>query len=150
MAAVLWVLNGPNLQFLGTREPEVYGRATLADAEALCRAEADAAGLALRFHQTDAEHEMVAWLHQARTGAAGLAINPAAFSYAGYAMLDALKMVDCPIVEVHLSNLHRRDEAWRTRSLVTPAATGSIAGLGIQGYALACRFLAARHRDGAR
>ena len=143
--AVLWVLNGPNLQWLGTREPEVYGRDTLADAEALCRAEADAAGLALRFHQTDAEPEMVGWLHEARVGAAGIAINPAAFSYAGYAMLDALKMCDCPIVEVHVSNLHRRAEAWRARSLVSPAATGTVSGLGIHGYALACRHLARLH-----
>jgi len=148
VTATLWVLNGPNLQFLGTREPDIYGRDTLDDAEALCRAEADAAGLPLRFHQTDAEHQMVAWLHEARVGAAGIVINPAAFSYAGYPMLDALKMCDCPIVEVHLSNLHRRAEAWRARSLVSPVATGIVSGLGIHGYALACRHIARLH--GAR
>lgn len=140
--STLFVLNGPNLAHLGLREPEVYGRATLADVERLCRAEADAAGLALRFHQTDAEHEMIGWLHEARVGAAGIVINPAAFSYAGYPILDALKMCDCPIVELHISNIHRRDEAWRANSILTRAVTGIVSGLGIHGYALACRHIA--------
>lgn len=142
---ILFVLNGPNLGLLGQREPEVYGRDTLADVERLCRAEAAAAGLALRFHQTDAEHEMVGWLHEARIGAAGIVINPAAFGYSGYAVLDALKMCDCAIVEVHISNLHRRSEAWRTRSLISPAVAGTISGLGVNGYALACRHVAGLH-----
>lgn len=148
--AVLWVLNGPNLSLLGVREPEIYGRDTLADVEAACRREADAAGLPLRFHQTDAEHVMVGWLHEARIGAAGIVINPAAFSYGGYAMLDALKMCDCPIVEVHISNIHRREEAWRARSLVTPAATGIISGLGVDGYPLAVRHVARLHERSKR
>ncbi|UAK24388.1 type II 3-dehydroquinate dehydratase [Sphingomonas nostoxanthinifaciens] len=138
----LFVLNGPNLDLLGQREPDIYGHQTLADVEVSCRAEADAAGLALRFHQTNAEHEMIGWLHEARVGAAGIVINPAAFSYAGYPILDALKMCDCPIVEVHISNIHRRDEAWRKDSLMTAAATGIISGLGIHGYALAVRHIA--------
>lgn len=140
--ATLFVLNGPNLDLLGQREPEVYGTTTLSDIETMCRAEADAAGLTLRFHQTNAEHEMIGWLHEARVGAAGIVINPAAFSYAGYPTLDALKMCDCPIVEVHISNIHRRDEAWRARSLMTAAVTGMVTGLGAHGYVLAVRHLA--------
>ena len=137
----VWVLNGPNLDLLGTREPEVYGRGTLADAEALCRAEADAAGLALHFHQTNAEHEMIAWLHEARVGAAGIVLNPAGFSYASYPILDALKMCDCPIVEVHISNIHARDESFRAHSLMSRPARGVITGLGAHGYVLAVRHL---------
>ncbi|WP_442679880.1 type II 3-dehydroquinate dehydratase [Sphingomonas sp. ASY06-1R] len=143
---VLFVLNGPNLEFLGEREPEVYGTTTLADIETMCRAEADAAGFDLRFHQTNAEHEMIGWIHEARKGAAGIVINPAAFSYAGYPILDALKMCDCPIVEVHISNIHRREEAWRANSLMSAAVTGLITGLGPQGYVLAVRYLAERKR----
>jgi len=137
----LFVLNGPNLGLLGQREPEIYGLATLADVEQLCRTEVAPANLALRFHQTESEAEMIGWAHEARVGAAGIVINPAAFSYSGYALLDALKMCDCPIVEVHISNLHRRDEEWRTRSLFSRAATGTISGLGVEGYALACRAI---------
>lgn len=141
--STIFVLNGPNLEFLGVREPEIYGRDTLGDVEAACRALADEAGLALRFHQSNAEHEMIGWVHEARTGAAGIVINPAAFSYAGYPLLDALKMCDCPIVEVHISNIHRREEKWRANSLITPAATGIISGLGVNGYALAVRHIIA-------
>ena len=142
MGGTVFVLNGPNLGLLGQREPDIYGHETLADVEAACRAEADAAGLGLRFHQTEAEHEMIGWLHEARIGAAGIVINPAAFSYAGYPILDALKMCDCPIVEVHISNIHRRDEKWRADSLMTKAATGIISGLGTHGYVLAVRHIA--------
>ena len=139
---VLFVLNGPNLEMLGEREPEIYGRTTLADIEAMCRAEADAAGIDLRFHQTNAEHEMIGWLHEARKSAAGIVINPAAFSYAGYPILDALKMCGCPIVEVHISNIHARDEKWRKDSLMSAAVTGMITGLGVHGYVLAVRHIA--------
>ena len=139
---MLFVLNGPNLDLLGEREPDVYGTTTLADIEALCRAEADAAGFDLRFHQTNAEHKMIGWLHEARKSAAGIVINPAAFSYAGYPILDALKMCDCPIVEVHISNIHARDEKWRKDSLMSAVATGMITGLGAHGYALAVRHIA--------
>lgn len=137
------VLNGPNLDFLGVREPEIYGRATLKDVERACRAELEGTGLGLVFRQTNAEHEMVAWLHAARTGAAGIVINPAAFSYAGYPVLDALKMCDCPIIEVHISSIHRREAEWRSRSLMTSAATGIVSGLGVNGYQLAVRHLVA-------
>ena len=148
MSGTILVLNGPNLNLLGDREPEIYGQATLADVEALCRAEAEAAGFALEFRQTNAEHEMVEWIQAARRGMAGIVINPAAFSYAGYPVLDAIKLVDCPVVEVHISNIHRREEAWRAHSLLTPAVTGIISGLGIAGYALAVRYLAGLARTG--
>ena len=137
----LFILNGPNLNLLGQREPEIYGRDTLADVEAACRAELEGSGLDLRFHQTNAEHEMVGWIQEARTGAAGIVLNPAAFSYAGYPVYDALKMCDCPIVEVHISNIHRREEEWRANSLMTKAATGLISGLGTHGYMLAVRHI---------
>lgn len=135
------ILNGPNLNLLGVREPAIYGHATLADVEAACRAEAQAAGLDILFHQSNAEHDLVGWLHQARVGAAGIIINPAAFSYAGYAILDALKMCECPIVEVHISNIHRREAEWRSRSIMTQVVTGIVSGLGVDGYALAVRHL---------
>ena len=138
---VVFVLNGPNLELLGEREPDIYGHATLADVETLCREEAAAFGLSLRFHQTNAEHEMIGWLHEARTGAAGIVINPAAFSYAAYPVLDALKMCDCPTVEVHISNIHRREAEWRSRSIMTQVVTGIVSGLGIEGYALAVRHI---------
>ncbi|UAJ10117.1 type II 3-dehydroquinate dehydratase [Glacieibacterium megasporae] len=139
--SIVFVLNGPNLDHLGIREPAIYGHATLADVEASCRSETDAAGLTLRFHQTNAEHEMIAWVHEARVGAAGIVINPAAFSYAGYPLLDALKMCDCPIVEVHISNIHRREAEWRSKSIMTQAVTGIISGLGVDGYPLAVRHI---------
>lgn len=135
------ILNGPNLNLLGVRQPAIYGHETLADVEAACRAEAQAAGLDILFHQSNAEHDLVGWLHQARVGAVGIIINPAAFSYAGYAILDALKMCECPIVEVHISNIHRREAEWRSRSIMTQVVTGIISGLGVDGYALAVRHL---------
>lgn len=137
----IYILNGPNLDHLGVREPHIYGTETLADVEAACRREAEGWDVDLIFRQTNAEHEMVGWLHEARVGAMGIVINPAAFSYAGYAMLDALKMCDCPIVEVHISNIHRRDEEWRTRSIVTRTATAMLSGMGTDGYTLAVRHL---------
>ncbi len=146
----VFVLNGPNLDHLGVREPSVYGHETLADVEAACRAEADAAGLDLRFHQTNAEHEMIGWIHEARVGAAGIVFNPAAFTYAGYPILDALKMCDCPIIEVHISNIHRREAEWRSRSIMTQVVTGIVSGLGTHGYPLAVRHLAQLHRTAAK
>ena len=139
----IYVLNGPNLQFLGTREPEVYGSDSLADAEALCR-EAAGGEAEIVFRQTDAEHELVGWLHEARERADGVVINAAGFSYYAVAVLDALKMLPCPAVEVHVSNVHRREEAWRSESLMTAACEGMITGLGVHGYALAVRHLLRR------
>lgn len=135
------VFNGPNLNLLGVREPEIYGRDTLADVEARCRVLTDAAGLDLDFRQTNHEGEMIEWFQQARTGAAGIAFNPAAFTYAAYGVLDAIKMVDCPIIEVHISNIHRREAEWRSRSIMTKVVTGTVAGLGAHGYELAVRHL---------
>ncbi|MDF7775595.1 3-dehydroquinate dehydratase [Sphingomonas sp. AOB5] len=142
MAGTIHVFNGPNLNLLGEREPEIYGHDTLADIEAMCRAEAQAAGHDLAFHQTNAEHEMVDLIQAARRGAAGVVINPAAFSYAAYPVLDALKLCDCPIVEVHISNIHRREAEWRSKSIMTQVVTGIVSGLGVHGYALAVRHIA--------
>lgn len=140
---LIHVLNGPNLNLLSTREPHIYGHATLADVETACRREASGAGVDIAFHQTNAEHALIDQLHAAR-GSAGVVINPAAFSYAGYAIYDALKALDCPAIEVHISNIHARDEAWRRQSLLSAAVTGTIAGLGVEGYVLAVRWLVAR------
>ena len=147
MTGKILILNGPNLNLLGEREPEVYGRETLADVEALCRAEAGQAGLEIDFRQTNSEHEMVEWIQTGRKGLAGIVINPAAFSYAAYPVLDALKLVDCPVIEVHISNIHRRDEAWRSKSILTTVVTGIISGLGVNGYPLAVRHIAHLARD---
>lgn len=140
----IFVLNGPNLNLLGAREPEIYGRATLADLETLCRSEAEALGFGLFFGQSNAEHEIIGWIHEAIAGAAGIVINPAAFSYASYAIYDALLAFPGPAIEVHLSNIARRAEPWRARSLISGAVTGTISGLGPDGYRLALRQLARR------
>jgi 3-dehydroquinate dehydratase II len=144
MAKTIHVLNGPNLNLLGQREPEIYGHDTLGDVEAMCRAVTDPAGYDLIFRQTNAEHEMVTWLHDARIGAAGIVINPAAWSYSGYAVLDAIKMVDCAVIEVHISNIHRREAEWRAHSIITQGVTGITSGLGTMGYVLAVRYLVAQ------
>jgi 3-dehydroquinate dehydratase-2 len=147
MPGKIYVLNGPNLNLLGQREPEIYGRDTLAQVEARCRQLTDAHGMQLDFRQTNAEHVMVDWLQEARLGAVGIVLNPAAFTYAGYPVLDAIKMVDCPIIEVHISNIHRREAEWRSKSIMTQVVTGTIAGLGVHGYELAVAHLI--HRQSA-
>lgn len=141
MTKTIHVLNGPNLGLLGVRQPELYGTATLADVEKECRAIAEPAGFEILFRQTDAEHEMVHFIHDARVGAAGVVINPAAFCYAGYPVLDALKMCDCPIVEVHITNIHNREAEWRSKSILTQGVTGMISGLGIDVYGLGVRHI---------
>ena len=141
MTGTILVLNGPNLNLLGEREPDIYGHETLADIEAACRVEAESAGYAIDFRQTNAEHEMVEWIQQGRKGLAGIVINPAAFSYAAYPVLDALKLVDCPVVEVHISNIHRREAEWRSKSIMTQVVNGIVSGLGVNGYPLAVRHL---------
>lgn len=141
MGGTILVLNGPNLNLLGEREPEIYGHDTLADVEAACREVAEAAGYALDFRQTNAEHEMVDWIQQNRKGLAGIVINPAAFTYAAYPILDAIKLVDCPVVEVHISNIHRREAEWRSKSIMTQVCTGIVSGLGVNGYPLAVRHV---------
>jgi len=140
MARQVYLLNGPNLNLLGEREPEIYGKLTLTDIEALCREVTNRHGLQLIAHQTNAEHEMIHWLHEAR-GAAGIVINPAAFCYHSVPILDALKMCAGPIVEVHISNIYRREE-WRSKSIFAPVSTGIITGLGTEGYRLAFEYLA--------
>ena len=137
----VYVLNGPNLNLLGKRQPEIYGRATLADVEALCRKTCDALGLGLVFRQSNHEGELVDWIQEARDRAAGIVINAAAYTHTSVALLDALSAADKPVVEVHLSNIYRR-EAFRHHSYISPAATGVICGLGPKGYALALEALA--------
>jgi 3-dehydroquinate dehydratase-2 len=142
MSGRIYLLNGPNLNLLGEREPDIYGHDTLADIEAQCRAVAERDQFELVAHQTNAEHEFIGWLHEART-AAGIVMNPAAFCYHSIAILDALKMCECPVVEVHISNIHRREE-WRSKSMLSSAVTGVIAGLGSDGYRLAMEYLVRR------
>ena len=142
MSNMVHVLNGPNLNLLGEREPAIYGYDTLADVEASCRAEAERHGLAVDFRQTNSESEMVGWIQDVRRGAAGIVINPAAFTYAAFPVLDALKLVDCVVVEVHISNIHRREAEWRSRSIMTQVVSGIISGLGVHGYPLAIAHVA--------
>jgi 3-dehydroquinate dehydratase II len=134
------ILNGPNLNLLGTREPEVYGTATLDNIEAECQEAAEALGLAIDFRQSNHEGELVDWIQQARGKHAGLIVNAGAFSHTSVAILDALKACDLPIIEVHLSNIYRR-ETFRQHSYVSQAATGVICGLGPVGYVLALEAL---------
>ena len=135
------VLNGPNLNMLGTREPEKYGTATLDDVEALCAEAAEELGLAIDFRQTNLEGELISWVQECRGRAAGIVINPAGYSHTSIALMDALLAVDLPVVEVHITNIHRR-EAFRHLSYVSRAAVGVICGLGVGGYALALRAIA--------
>lgn len=137
----IYVLNGPNLNRLGQREPAIYGHTTLAQIEALSRAAAGARPL--EFRQTNSEAQMIDWLHEAIDSAAGIVINPAAWSFTSIAILDALKMFPGPIVELHISNIHRREEIYH-RSLMSRAATAVIAGLGAEGYAVAVQAVAQR------
>lgn len=143
MRSTLFVLNGPNLNLLGIREPHLYGHATLADAEALCRRVAQELGFDCDFRQTNHEGVMVDWVQEARVKAAGVAINPAGLSFRSIPVLDALKTLDVPLAELHVTNIHRRDPLYQ-HSLVSQAATGVICGFGIFGYELAIRALAQR------
>ena len=135
--ATLLVLNGPNLNLLGTREPGIYGSDTLADIEARLRTQAEAAGHRLAFFQNNAEHALIEQIHRARgDGVAFIVINPAAFTHTSVALRDALLATGIPFIEVHLSNVHAR-EPFRHRSYFSDVAVGVIAGLGSQGYELA-------------
>jgi 3-dehydroquinate dehydratase-2 len=138
MSKPIYVLNGPNLNRLGKREPEIYGTTTLADVEANCRAEAE--GQALEFRQTNSEAQMIDWIHEAIDEGSGIIINPAAFTFTSIAILDALKMFPGPIIELHISNIHRR-EPYYHHSYVSKVATAVIAGLGTNGYRTAVRAL---------
>ena len=141
MTETVFILNGPNLNLLGKREPAIYGSETLADVESACRDIAGPLGLAIRFHQSNREYELIDWIHEAREAAAGIVINPAAFTHTSVAIHDALAMCECPILEVHISNIHKR-EAFRHHSYVSSLASGVIAGFGTQGYVLALHRLA--------
>lgn len=134
----IFVLNGPNLNRLGTREPHVYGTTTLAEIEAMCRAEAG--DQPIQFRQSNYEGQLVEWIHEAVDVAAGIIINPAGLSFTSVPLLDALKLFGAPIIEVHISNIHRREAIYQ-RSLVSTAATAVIAGLGANGYPFAVRAM---------
>jgi 3-dehydroquinate dehydratase-2 len=143
MATTIYVLNGPNLNLLGTRQPEVYGRATLQDVEALCREAGKRRGLAVEFRQSNHEGVLVDWIQEARAkGAAGIVINPAAYTHTSIAILDALLACDMPVVEIHISNVHARDD-FRRHSYVSRVAKAVICGFGVNGYGLAIDGLAA-------
>ena len=136
MAGKVLVLNGPNLNMLGTREPDVYGAETLNDIEAKCRARASALGLTLDFRQSNTEGELVDWVQQARGAFDVLIVNAGAYTHTSVALLDAIKAVNLPCIEVHLSNIHQREE-FRHHSYVSKAAVGMIAGFGGFGYEMA-------------
>jgi 3-dehydroquinate dehydratase II len=143
MAKTVYVLNGPNLNLLGSREPEIYGRATLADVEKLCRATAKRHGLAIEFRQSNHEGELIDWIQEARAEkAAGLVINPAGYGHTSVAILDALATLEAPVIEVHVSNIHAR-ESFRRLTYVSQIARAVLCGFGIHGYALAIDGLAA-------
>jgi 3-dehydroquinate dehydratase-2 len=139
----VYVLNGPNLGRLGTRQVDVYGATSYADLVALCERVGKELGLDVTVRQTDAEHEMLGWLHAAADEQAAVVLNPGAWSHYSYAVRDACAMLRAPLVEVHISNIHAREE-FRHHSVVSAVATGVIAGLGVDGYRLALQHVAAR------
>lgn len=141
MSRLVYVLNGPNLNLLGKRQPAIYGHETLADVEADCRRLAKNLNLDLRFHQSNREYELIDWIHESREIAGGIVINPAAFTHTSVAILDALNTCEFPIIEIHISNVHKREE-FRHHSFVSAIASGVIAGFGTQGYQLALQRMA--------
>jgi 3-dehydroquinate dehydratase-2 len=138
MTKPIYVLNGPNLNRLGKREPEIYGTTTLAEVEASCRTAAE--NNAIEFRQTNSEAQMIDWIHEAIDESSGIIINPAAFTFTSIAILDALKMFPGPIIELHISNIHRREPIYH-HSHVSKVATAVIAGLGTNGYRLAMKAM---------
>jgi 3-dehydroquinate dehydratase II len=148
MSRLVYLLNGPNLNLLGKRQPAIYGHETLADVESECRAVAAELRLEIEFRQSNAEHQLIDWIHEARERAGGMIINPAAFTHTSIAILDALATCEFPIIEVHISNVHNR-EAFRHHSYVSTIASGVIAGFGTQGYQLALQRIA-RLMDGKK
>jgi 3-dehydroquinate dehydratase-2 len=141
MAELVYVLNGSNLNLLGKREPALYGTTTLARVQHEVEALASQLALACEFRQTNSEATMVDWLQEAFERDAGVIINPAGFSFASVPVLDAVKLVQRPLIEVHITNIHKRDEPYR-HSLVSRAATGVICGLGVEGYLVALHAMA--------
>ena len=146
---VVAVLNGPNLNLLGLREPALYGHETLADVETLCRQAAAAAGCAVDFRQTNHEGVLVDWVHELRTSVAGVVVNAGGYTHTSIALRDALLTVSAPVVEVHLTNVHARED-FRHRSLLADVAAAVVAGLGPEGYAAAVTYVAARAGRAAR
>lgn len=148
------VLNGPNLDLLGTRRPEIYGRTTLAEVERMCRDEAERLGLELDFRQSNHEGELVDWIQEVgrevQAGRCiGAVLNPAAYGHTSVALHDAIEGAEVPVVELHISNIHRREE-WRHRSLVSLVASGIVMGLGVVGYPVAIDALHRLSQEGAR
>lgn len=140
MASTIFVLNGPNLNALGKREPGIYGGHTLADIEVLCRAEGEKLGFAIDFRQTNHEGTLVDWIHEAGETAVGIAINAGAYTHTSIALHDAIRAIRIPVVELHLSNVHAREE-FRHKSMIAPAVKGVICGFGEQSYILALNAL---------
>jgi len=141
VSRIVAVLNGPNLNLIGQREPEIYGHETLADVEADCRRVGSELRLEIEFHQSNREYEIIDRIHACRGRAAGIVINPAAFTHTSVAIRDALAAFDGPIIEVHISNVHKRED-FRRHSFVSGVASGIIVGCGAQGYELALRRIA--------
>ena len=140
MTKPIYILNGPNLNRLGTREPEIYGRTTLAEVEAMCREAAP--DQPIEFRQSNREYEIIEWVHEAIDNGAGIIINPAAFTFTSMAIMDSLKMFPGPIIELHISNVHKREPIYH-RSYMSPVVTAVIAGLGPSGYVTALRAMPA-------
>ncbi|CAH1693869.1 3-dehydroquinate dehydratase 2 [Hyphomicrobiales bacterium] len=141
MSRLVYVINGPNLNLLGKRQPHIYGHETLADVEAACRSLSEGLNLRLSFHQSNREYEIIDWIHEAREEAIGIVINPGAFTHTSVAILDALNAFEGTVIECHISNVHKR-ESFRHHSFVSLRADGVIAGFGTQGYELALRRIA--------
>ncbi|MEM8701099.1 MAG: type II 3-dehydroquinate dehydratase [Pseudomonadota bacterium] len=146
MSKVVYILNGPNLNLLGKREPEIYGHQTLDDVNEMCAALAAELGLTIMFRQSNAEHDLIDWVQEAREAAQAIIINPAAFSHTSIGILDALSACHFPVLEVHVSNIHKR-EAFRHFSYVSQRADAVIAGCGVEGYLLALRRAATLLQD---
>ena len=140
MSRLVFVLNGPNLNLLGKREPHLYGHETLADVEAECRRVGSELRLDIRFHQSNREYEIIDWIHEARESAGGIVINPGALTHTSIAVLDALNAFAGPVIEVHISNIHKREQMYHN-SYVSKVATAIIAGLGAKGYTTALRAM---------
>ena len=141
MAASIMILNGPNLNLLGERQPEVYGSTTLDDIQKICESRAKSLGYGLSFRQTNSEGELVDWLHEAKRSFAGVIINAGAYTHTSIALMDAIASIELPVIEVHLSNIHAREE-FRHVSYISKVALGQICGFGANGYELAIDALA--------
>jgi 3-dehydroquinate dehydratase II len=139
------VVNGPNMNLLGVREPDIYGSQTLADLEADIRAKAQELGCEVVIFQTNHEGDLLDFLQREAPGSTGVVLNPASFTYQSYALYDCLNALSVPVIEVHISNLYSRDETWRSRSLTAAAARGVIMGLGFRGYLAAMEYLCDRN-----